>query len=68
MTKCSNRRPLLSALAIVIGLAAGLGTIGEAKPTDYNGLITKTVPVVELTPLNKTSPARIIATQSIKLP
>jgi hypothetical protein len=54
-----NRRSL-SALSFVIGLAPGIGTIFQAKATDYNSLSPYHMPVIELVPLNKSLPLQII--------
>jgi len=58
MSKYFNHCPMLSALAVAIGLAAGFGASGEAKPIDSTWGRT---PVVELVPVNRSSPMRIIA-------
>jgi hypothetical protein len=56
-----NRRLLFNAFALAVGLMAGLGAIGGANATEYNGLRAKPRPVVELVPANQAPPLRIIA-------
>jgi hypothetical protein len=56
-----NRRLPFNAFAFAVGLMAGLGAIGGANATEYNGLSSKPRPVVELVPANQAPPARIIA-------
>jgi hypothetical protein len=56
-----NRRLVFNAFAFAVGLMAGLGAIGGANATEYNGLKSKARPVVELVPANQAPPVRIIA-------
>jgi hypothetical protein len=61
MSRYFNRRLLFNAFAFAVGLMAGLGAIGAANATEYNGLSSKPRPIVELVPANQAPPARIIA-------
>jgi hypothetical protein len=63
MKKYFSRGLLFSGIAFAIGLATGIGPIGNAKAADYNGLTsTKPAAVVELgVPFQHTLPLRIIA-------
>jgi hypothetical protein len=61
MNRYCNRRLLFHACAFAVGLMAGLGVIGGANATEYDGLRAKPRPVVELVPANQAPPLRIIA-------
>jgi hypothetical protein len=61
MNRYFNRRSLFNAFTFAVGLMAGLGATGGADATDYNRLISKPRPVVELVPANQGPPVRIIA-------
>jgi hypothetical protein len=63
MKKHLSRGVLFSAIAFLIGLAARIGPIDDAKATDYNGLTsTKPPAVVELgVPAQNTLPLAIIS-------
>jgi hypothetical protein len=52
---------LVHAFAFAVGLMTGLGAIGGANANDYNRLMSKSGPVVELVPANQSPPVRIIA-------
>jgi len=62
MSRYFDHCSLFNAFALAVGLMAGLDAIG-ANATDYNSLISKPTPVVELVPTNHAPPVRIIATR-----
>jgi hypothetical protein len=63
MKKYITRGLLFSAIALAIGLTAGISPIGNAKAAGYNGLTsTKPAAVVEIgVPTRNTSPLAIIS-------
>jgi hypothetical protein len=61
MSRYFNRRLPFNAFALAVGLMTGLGAIGGANATEYDGLRAKPRLVVELVPANQAPPARIIA-------
>jgi hypothetical protein len=63
MKKYFTHGLLFSAIAFAIGLATGMGPIGDAEATDYNGLTsTKPAAVVKLgVPAQNTLPLAIIS-------
>ena len=63
MQKYFTRGLLFSAIACAIGMAAGIGPVGDAMAADYNGLTsTKSAAVVEIgVPARNNLPLAIIS-------